>query len=624
MAQGGGRNRRRATPRTSAAKGSRAERGAAPSDIDAEEAARRAAREARKRERAEEQEQNSKARAEAEAQIEAKARRAPTPRGDTGRSPAQPAAAKAPKAPAAAKAPKPTRRPSGRVAKRRPSPRGSSGARPAPRAGARTARPRPATVEGPKGGGPRAARVAAPGMDRPSAPSAPDAPAPVESPSSAPGTARAPKRRNRRVRIAGVVVLAVACAVCVGLLVSAVVGALNAPPRAVPDEEPGLTVYDVDAEDPESQPPLTVGEASVSLSAVGDNLMHVPVVNTADAAEGELYDDLYDFGTLYQGVKEIVDSHDINFIDIETPMGGDELGVSGYPSFNTPSDDAADIASFGFNLATTATNHSWDQGFEGIQSMMGTWAEHPEVVVAGTYTSAEDRGTVRTFTKNGLTFAFLAYQDYLNGYELPSDKTWAVGDSNDTEAVRADLERAHELAECVIVAMSWGTEYSNEPNESQRETAQLFADEGVDLVLGFGPHVIQPVEWVQGRDAEGQPTGHRTMVVYSLGNFVSNQQNDFNQVEGCFTCDIVRDEQGTVGIAEPTWIPLVNHFSGGTGHRVYQLKDYTADLARSHDILAGKENPLGYVRDYTTQIIDPSVVDIQFGDVQAVQEEPTG
>ena len=248
--------------------------------------------------------------------------------------------------------------------------------------------------------------------------------------------------------------------------------------------------------------------ATASLSAVGDNLMNMPVVYSADRAEGEMNDGLYDFGSLYAGVRDIVDTHDINFIDIETIIGGDELGISGYPIFNTPTDNATDIANFGFNLATTATNHSLDKGFEGIQGSAATWATHPEVVVTGTFVNEEDRNRIRTFETQGITFAFLAYTDSLNGIPMPDGRPWAVA-TDDREAISRDLEAANTLADVVIVAMSWGDENVHEPNDRQRETAQLLANGGADLVLGFGPHVIQPVEWVEGldgiRDADRPP-----------------------------------------------------------------------------------------------------------------------
>ncbi len=448
---------------------------------------------------------------------------------------------------------------------------------------------------------------------------------PEENPYELSSRATSAKKRGLK-RPTGVhkgVIIAACCvaAVAAGLVVAFALGAFNTPVVSPSEGMNGLYVPpitdDPTTEDDESAQPLTPtkGEASVSLSAVGDNLMHLPVVNTADYAEGTLGDGLYDFSVCYAGMKSIVESHDINFIDIETPMGGDERGISGYPSFNTPSDDAADIAAFGFNLATTATNHAWDGGLEGIQNMSATWAEHPEVVVTGTFTSQEDRDRIRIFEKNGITFAFLAYQDYLNGYVLPDDVKWAVADSNDRAKVKEDIDKAHELAECVIVAMSWGDEYATEPNQSQRDCAQFMADNGVDLILGFGAHVIEPVEWVEASDttsdgAENPYAGHRTLTVFSLGNFVSNQQDPLSNVEGCFTCNITRDAEDVIAIADPTWIPLVNHFSGGTGHTVYQLKDYTEELARQHDVLGSLDDPLGYVRTHTTDIIDPEVVTI--------------
>ena len=491
-----------------------------------------------------------------------------------------------------------------------------------------TARDRKGRAMGsPPGAGPEAAGVPAPASPAQGSPTRPitrPTTRSEESPYAFAPRSGAKGRGAKRPSKGQVAVIIAACcvvALAIGLVVAFASGAFNTPVTSPSEGTDGLYVPPLE-DDPateadESAQGLTptTGEASVSLSAVGDNLMHLPVVNTADYAEGTFGDGLYDFSVCYAGIKDIVDTHDINFIDIETPMCGDERGISGYPSFNTPSDDAADIASFGFNLATTATNHAWDGGLEGVEHMSATWAEHPEVVVTGTFTSQEDRDRIRVFEKNGITFAFLAYQDYLNGYVLPSDLSWAIADSNDRAKVKEDIDKAHELAECVIVAMSWGDEYATQPNQSQRDCAQFMADNGVDLILGFGSHVIQPVEWLDASPttsdgAENPFAGHRTLTVFSLGNFVSNQQDAFSNVEGCFTCDITRDAEGAIAIADPTWIPLVNHFSGGTGHTVYQLKDYTEELARQHDVLGALDDPLGYVRTYTTEVIDPEVVTI--------------
>ena len=348
-----------------------------------------------------------------------------------------------------------------------------------------------------------------------------------------------------------------------------------------------------------------------TLSAVGDNLMNMPVVYAADANAGEMGDGWYDFTSMYAGVADIVASHDLNFIDIETILGGDYLGLSGYPSFNSPEVIADQVAATGWNLATTATNHSWDMGLEGIQNSSATWAAHPEVLTTGTFTSPEDRATIRTVERAGIRFAFLAYTDYLNGLVLPEGQAWAIATA-DPNAMAADVERARtqEGADVVIVAMSWGDENATVPNDTQYFYAQTLANLGVDLVIGFGPHVIQPIEWVAGLDANGIPTGHETLVVYSLGNFLSNQPLAIENVEGCFTCAFERlGDEGPVRVVDPLWTPLVNHIDGGW-HQVFKLRDYTPELAAAHDSIGYEADPLGYVYQVTQDIIGSSGVPI--------------
>ena len=350
---------------------------------------------------------------------------------------------------------------------------------------------------------------------------------------------------------------------------------------------------------------------TVSFSAVGDNLMNFPVVEAADANAGEMNDGLYDFTPMYQGVADIVATHDLNFIDIETILGGDYLGLSGYPSFNSPEAIAGEVADFGWNLATTATNHSLDMGITGINNSSATWAQYPQVVTTGTFVSPEDRARIRTVEKNGITFAFLSYTDYLNGIPVPDGYEYAVATA-DTDAMVSDITRAHELADVVIVAMSWGSENDFVPNDTQRYFAQLLANLGVDLVVGFGPHVIQPIEWYQQLDANGNPTGSQTLVVFSLGNFLSNQPYAYSNVEGCFTCVFERlGQHGPITLTDLAWTPLINHIDGGY-HEVFKLRDYTPELAWAHDNLSNEGvDPIEYAWGLTNDVIGPSGVPIR-------------
>lgn len=357
----------------------------------------------------------------------------------------------------------------------------------------------------------------------------------------------------------------------------------------------------------------TVSEVTyttVSFSAVGDNLMNLPVVEAADANAGDMGDGLYDFTPMYQGVADIVATHDLNFIDIETILGGDYLGLSGYPSFNSPAAIADEVTDFGWNMATTATNHALDRGIEGINNSSATWAAHPEMLITGTFTSWEDRNTIRVVEKNGIRFALLSYTDYLNGIPVPNGYEYAVATA-DTDAMVSDVTRAHEVADVVIVAMSWGSENDFVPNESQRYYAQLLANLGVDLVVGFGPHVIQPIEWYYGHDSEGNPTGSQTLVVFSLGNFLSNQPYAYANVEGCFTCVFERlGQHGPITLTNLCWTPLINHIDG-TYHEVFKLRDYTPELAWAHDNLSAEGDPLAYAWELTNDVIGPSGIRIE-------------
>lgn len=355
----------------------------------------------------------------------------------------------------------------------------------------------------------------------------------------------------------------------------------------------------------------TLGEpvyTTVTFSAVGDNLMNYPVVESADANVGEVGDGLYDFTPMYAGVQDIVSSRDLNFIDIETILGGDYLGISGYPVFNSPSAIAGQVAAFGWNMASTATNHSLDMGLEGIANSSAIWAQYPQVAVTGTFTSWEDRVRVRLAERGGIQFALLAYTDYLNGIPVPEGAGYAVALA-DPEAMAEDVARARAAgADVVIVAMSWGDENSFTPNDAQLYYAQVLADLGVDLVVGFGPHVVQPIAWYEGRDASGAATGSRTLVVFSLGNFLSNQPEPYEEVEGCFTCSFERlGDSGPVALTGLCWTPLVNHIDGGW-HQVFKLKDYTAELAWSHDVLSSEADPLGYCYQLTQDVVVPSAL----------------
>lgn len=325
-------------------------------------------------------------------------------------------------------------------------------------------------------------------------------------------------------------------------------------------------------------------KTTVSFVGVGDNLIHEMIYKEADSANGEMNDGKYDFSSMYQHVKKDIQGADLAYMDQESIIGGDDLGISGYPTFNSPSDLASVVAEVGFDLINTANNHCLDKYQEGINYSHEIWSKQSGIITAGTYVSEEDRNTIRTIERNGITFSFLAYTYGTNGIESPHSYSVAYFDE---EHIKKDVKKAKEISDVVIVSAHWGDENVSAPNDFQKKYAKLFADLEVDVVIGEHPHVIQPVTWVTGEN------GNKTLVVYSLGNFLSGMLGVDNIVSGMIQFDFVKDiDSNDVSIENVEWIPLVTHYTGDSSDilnsrkdfTVYKLSDYTEELASQHGL----------------------------------------
>lgn len=336
-----------------------------------------------------------------------------------------------------------------------------------------------------------------------------------------------------------------------------------------------------------------VKKEKVSFVAVGDNIGHERVYTYADKSSGDLNDGLYDFKPLYQYVKDDISNADLAFINQESILGGDQLGISGYPAFNTPSALAKDLVDTGFDIINGASNHSLDKGFVGVQNSANTWRQFKDVIFNGTFDSAEDASTIRVIERNGIKFSLLSYTYGTNGYTSPN--SYAVPLFDDAK-ISSDVQKAKQVSDVVIVSAHWGIESKEEVSESQLHYAQLFADLGVDLVIGTHPHVIQPMQWVSGKD------GNQTLVAYCLGNFVSTMETVDTQLEGMLSLDFVKKD-GNVKIENVVWTPLVNYFGDGTIFMI-PLKDLTQDLVDKHFVLKqGEPNAIEVFKQKTKEII---------------------
>lgn len=279
---------------------------------------------------------------------------------------------------------------------------------------------------------------------------------------------------------------------------------------------------------------------SVSLVMVGDNLIHSSIYKDAKRLAGG---NGYDFKPIIEYIKEKVQNYDLAYYNQETVLGGSELGVSDYPTFNSPQEAGDAMLDAGFNLVSLATNHTMDRGEKAILASNEYWKKHEnEALAVGTYSSEEERNKVQIREKNGIKYAMLSYTYGTNGISVPNGKEYLVNvwptnlSINDPsrdkeyqaykEQVKKDIEAVRNQVDVLMVAMHWGVEYTHNPTEYEKDSAKFLADNNVDIVIGAHPHVIQPVTWIDD-----------TLVIYSLGNFVSAQLQDqnYNKMVGLMT-----------------------------------------------------------------------------------------
>ena len=336
-------------------------------------------------------------------------------------------------------------------------------------------------------------------------------------------------------------------------------------------------------------------EGRVTLMAVGDNLTNEVLGAYADSCAGGMGDGDYDYRPLYEAVKPYIEAADLAYVCQEVHLD-DDLGPKGYPSFNATSQMADALVDTGFDLVAGASNHCYDWASYGaVEHSRQTFDESP-LAYTGTATSQEQADELVTVERNGIRFAFLAYTYGVNGYAADDLPPYAVN-LMDEDRIRTDVQRAHEQADVVLVGMHWGTENTHELDAEQQRYAQLLADLDVDVVLGSHPHVIQPLQWVEGAG------GNQTLVAYSMGNFISDHETPAlkNELGGMLGCAFVRDGDD-VRVEDVQWWPLVNHTEGGQ-YRVYTLSDYTVKLAESNEALAGVHLPLEALRSLDREVM---------------------
>ncbi|MCD9021081.1 CapA family protein [Cohnella silvisoli] len=302
-------------------------------------------------------------------------------------------------------------------------------------------------------------------------------------------------------------------------------------------------------------------QSEATLLAVGDVMAHMPQLPAYYNSASKRYS----LSSWFTQVKPILRQGDWVIGNLETPIAGRDLKYSGFPRFNAPIELAEAVADVGIQLVSTANNHAMDRGFPGVARTL-TNVRKAGLIPVGTSASAQEQQRIVIEERNGIRMGFLAYTYGTNGIPVPANKAFAVN-MIDVDVIKEDIARLRQAeADIVTVSLHFGVEYQRLPNKIQTGVVRELFKSGADIVLGSHPHVVQPYEEIDIPASESHDgLAHRGIVIYSLGNFISNQKGNWKDVGLIFGVHLIKTHHsdGTSSTrwdkvtTEPTWVHIL-------------------------------------------------------------------
>lgn len=381
-----------------------------------------------------------------------------------------------------------------------------------------------------------------------------------------------------------------------------------------PVQDPGYPI-DVDGQAPTNQVQAdteVVTEevfkpTSAKLVAVGDNLMHRSCTLSAKNADGT-----YDFTKHFANMADIFKAADLAVISQDTVLGGIELGATSTETgiFNTAVELADGMADAGINVVLAANNHIMDEGSAGLNTMMSYFStKYPNITLLGVNNSREAKDEPVYVETNNIKIAMINYS-YGSNQTADLDASPYLLNQYDENWLSDILKQAREEADFIIAFPFWGEQNSMDYTQEQERQAQFLADNGVDLIIGSYPHVVEPVKWITAEN------GDRTLVYYSLGNFQSIQNTVENMLGGQANITISKEEDGT-HISDYSLDFVVTHYEQRESSEYYDivttypLADYTSDLAARHgmSVSGNEEFNLASLQGLSSQILSKCDLD---------------
>jgi poly-gamma-glutamate capsule biosynthesis protein CapA/YwtB (metallophosphatase superfamily) len=264
-----------------------------------------------------------------------------------------------------------------------------------------------------------------------------------------------------------------------------------------------------------------------TVTVAGDAMMHMPQITAGYDKER----DSYTFSSWFTEIEPILAQSDLNIINLETTLAGKPY--KGYPQFSAPNEYARDLHNAGFNFFVLANNHSVDRKGNGIEKTINTMNDYG-IPNTGTFKSEAERDSVYPvllkFNKTRISLLNCTYGT--NGLVPPAPY---IVNMIDTLQLKKDIETAKaDKSDIIMIAIHWGGEYNREPDDYQKKIADFLVRNGVDIIIGSHPHVIQPIEIIEKNN-------NKCLVIWSLGNFVSNQRRHYTDGGMMVQFDIVKN-----------------------------------------------------------------------------------
>ena len=321
-------------------------------------------------------------------------------------------------------------------------------------------------------------------------------------------------------------------------------GFLSPTPTPTPTPAPTPVVTPTPVPTPEPTP-RSATIRSLGEIAIQDNLLK------AAGSGGS-----YDFSAMFSEISDVMGDADFTVADVEGSLGG-TADASGDGRMLTPPALIQTLKDCGVDMLNLANDHALDGGFDDLKAAVANCRAAGMEYVGGA-DSLNDRNTARVFEINGIKVGFIAYTESLNGLEKDAGAEaleYGVNLAAKSDA-KTDIQACRDAgAEIIVAYVSWGEMLNREVTDNQKKIAQILVQYGVDVIIGYNPHVIQPAMWIEMTDKSGNVT-KRTLCMLSNGNFLSDSRSQYSDSGVIFQFTIQENEtNGALEVTSPIYIP---------------------------------------------------------------------